>query len=789
MSSSHKFPSFYFPSQLTSSIAGWGNLSSVAYLPLQDSFVEPVFRRLVPRQPSYSSLRLKPLAPSLPIQFHSMGSSLPVTKQRASPDQEIHKKILNLGSSYQDALFPYETVNDVLDAGDQRALKDWRKLSRKNCLGVLAPSMPSKNPIGAVLYPVNSSSKNLDVSLLSYPNKHKKRPLHLDLHPWQTYTLCETPLQVVASPLLPGKKGTVAVSSSSNCTVFSSPSVEGFHAVYDAYCDKKDSLQDFIDADDPEFMCGNGDPKLVSPLASFCCKSFIVDLAVSPYSVGEVAISSATGAVYLWSPSQRLERVCPPTVKMDGFETVWSQCRFSAHPKQLFLAHKRKLSKLDLRTGTMGESLLPSKHENFSSILTFCVHPDREFSVLYGTQEYLVLMDERYMQEPLLAWKHQLKSLPQSIDVRMCVEDQIGCHHVVAVTGSEMGDMSLFYYRDGVDVLVSKTSVPAILNGNTSLRLPAQTTGCKADVSHPTDWVSVLDIPLECSLPRLLREVPVIGSSMTTLVRKDGSQKTNLFVLQLTAEGNLYNQTFLCSVDRDGSKGKYKNDSVQEFGPVPLSQSTVRKIQKWASESYPPEKKNRRKARMSNFSEMYKYALDYSDGRLCLSCWVKRNKKGVKEKRAMASQSNASVCCVCRQSLTKPCTARKRRRCNEHSGESEKGMEMRDIKRWRSVAIPTKYQSELSRRLWTSWNESDEEKEEEQSSNEWENEVPVRRRGPLGRGIKNKWFTLSDDEGQMVETPKINADSDESDVSPPLFTTSPHFPDGEANEEMIGTEV
>eukprot|EP00118_Oscarella_pearsei_P018293 m.186866 g.186866 ORF g.186866 m.186866 type:complete len:104 (+) comp39355_c0_seq20:1325-1636(+) len=68
----------------------------------------------------------------------------------------------------------------------------------------------------------------------------------------------------------------------------------------------------------------------------------------------------------------------------------------------------------------------------------------------------------------------------------MCVEDQIGCHHVVAVTGSEMGDMSLFYYRDGVDVLVSKTSVPAILNGNTSLRLPAQTTGCKADVSHPT---------------------------------------------------------------------------------------------------------------------------------------------------------------------------------------------------------------------------------------------------------------------------------------------------------------
>ncbi|KMS93453.1 hypothetical protein BVRB_031330, partial [Beta vulgaris subsp. vulgaris] len=100
---------------------------------------------------------------------------------------------------------------------------------------------------------------------------------------------------------------------------------------------------------------------------------------------------------------------------VDASESAWLRQAYTAHPRILHVASRRKLRRLDLRTGTfmndVGDSLV--YHHDPSVVITaFSNDLQDPFSFVIANWDHLSLFDERYTARPVIRWQHHRPKRP-----------------------------------------------------------------------------------------------------------------------------------------------------------------------------------------------------------------------------------------------------------------------------------------------------------------------------------------------------------------------------------------
>ncbi|KAI0241355.1 hypothetical protein LSAT2_029494 [Lamellibrachia satsuma] len=144
-------------------------------------------------------------------------------------------------------------------------------------------------------------------------------------------------------------------------------------------------------------------------------------ICLSPYLVGECAVATANGSVFLWSSDGRFDAVCK-TIKsrFSGVEN-WCSCHYGAHPREIVVSDRTGVSLFDIRqpAHTVGMDLfiLPNRLMNPAErIMVSTQHAKNTFLHAVATDYNLMLIDERFPSSPVIHWRHTLRSPPQYID-------------------------------------------------------------------------------------------------------------------------------------------------------------------------------------------------------------------------------------------------------------------------------------------------------------------------------------------------------------------------------------
>ncbi|XP_062517278.1 uncharacterized protein LOC134192553 [Corticium candelabrum] len=217
----------------------------------------------------------------------------------------------------------------------------------------------------------------------------------------------------------------IGVRTDYGCSFFKGPSCKQMTQAHEEY------MAEFEDINDTHIL----DSDLISPFGALKSKSRLMHVSMSPHIFGDAVISTAREGLYLWSPESSLQTVRTYDPVLVGYDEKWTQCYFSAHPRQIWMATRRLVEKIDCRTSNSSLQLLSSSPDVMKNVSVLQSQLLRQFCVLFATKKHIALVDERFPSQPLLLWDHGLQRAPCFLEVQTVHEgdSSTGCYHILLV--------------------------------------------------------------------------------------------------------------------------------------------------------------------------------------------------------------------------------------------------------------------------------------------------------------------------------------------------------------------
>lgn len=317
-----------------------------------------------------------------------------------------------------------------------------------------------------------------------------------------------------------------------------------------------------------KYVCTSQHPSkgpALTVLGNLACKTKPCSVAVNPFTPSEVIVAMETGSLWLWcgkDNSVQVVKKCSSCVQED-FD--WYLCEFGPHPRQVLRANPKTVELLDLRdSSSAGKDLmtLPSPHffeqETFSAVQR---HPENPYHYFLATSQSLVIMDERFQQNPVLKWCHSLESPIKHINV---VPNAItDCQDVLLVVGGfKNHEVHCHQYCYG-------ENTPHALGMVSNMGgLPARSSCSPWKISSYSEWPEMIDyseIPVDIS-PAVTRRLkqPLVG--LTCISNSSNTHNKTLTVFQLSKAGDLFYQCLsscanTLTEERDGGQVYYYEDN------------------------------------------------------------------------------------------------------------------------------------------------------------------------------------------------------------------------------------
>ncbi|XP_001635955.2 uncharacterized protein LOC5515855 [Nematostella vectensis] len=297
----------------------------------------------------------------------------------------------------------------------------------------------------------------------------------------------------------------------------------------------------------------------LNPVESIACQTTPSCIAVSPYIPAEAIIVMETGEAYLWRCNRSVEPIyIMPLAEKESHP--WYQCIYGPNPRCGLLANSLVADFVDFRVRPSSQNQLfsvTSSHLNVQErISAIQRHPSNAHYYLLGTDQSLLLLDDRFVQHPALSWRHHLQDPVQFMDVTTDHTDTI-----LMLSGSIHREVHCFRYSSGNEV---HCAVP--LAGAVSTQ-PPSSSGLPWKVSSYDHWPLLLPAssrPLPLDLKNRLIE-PLVGSC---IVPFSSTSNKGFVVIQMSACGDIFYQPFA-------------GDTGSENAHRTLPEESIRRCEKW----------------------------------------------------------------------------------------------------------------------------------------------------------------------------------------------------------------
>lgn len=300
------------------------------------------------------------------------------------------------------------------------------------------------------------------------------------------------------------------------------------------------------------------------PLETVAVTKQAMCLAVSPYVPGEGVVVTETGGMYLWRCGQGVTTMRAAVTCDNSNDSPWYQCVFAANPQCIAIANAKALDLLDFRAGKLFQwfffSIPSPQVDSFECISAIQRHPQNFHHYILATDQSLMLLDDRYLQHPVLKWRHHNEDPVQFIDV-VC-DAILQCDDtVLVISGSNHQQTHCFQMSSGSHVSTDTPSASTTQQCN----IPPQSTSLPWKVSSYSEWYYEglhSNLPFSQAASFRLSQ-PLIG--VCTMPHPSHPQK-GFTVFQMSSAGDLFYQPFF-SQDIEGSEGEQgRTEQRQELG-------------------------------------------------------------------------------------------------------------------------------------------------------------------------------------------------------------------------------
>ncbi|RDD46296.1 TATA box-binding protein-associated factor RNA polymerase I subunit C [Trichoplax sp. H2] len=291
-----------------------------------------------------------------------------------------------------------------------------------------------------------------------------------------------------------------------------------------------------------------------------CCSTFQLNypprsICLNPYIDGEMAIVCSSGGIQVWSESNGSREIRANSNYLSHEELLssWYGCQFAGHPRLLAVASSSDFDLIDFRVKPLKRRSLfaiPTSHLLINEKFVAIQRHSRPFYHLLGTQQSLLLLDERFPSHPVLKWRHHLRSNPFCIST---VQD---------IFSNQPDDLALIGSYNSHEIhcyqfttaTASTAPIVPLLDREDSCVGPPRSTELHWQISNYSEWPALINkgkLGLWLASDKRL-DAPLIG--MTT-VSHDASEGGGLHVIQasiysLSACGDIFYQTY-ATVERN----------------------------------------------------------------------------------------------------------------------------------------------------------------------------------------------------------------------------------------------
>ncbi|XP_033750206.1 uncharacterized protein LOC117334613 isoform X2 [Pecten maximus] len=149
-------------------------------------------------------------------------------------------------------------------------------------------------------------------------------------------------------------------------------------------------------------------------------QGYPTSVCLSNYIPGDCLVSMTTGAVYLWSPDNRLTKVIEDKPTRFSCTLPWRRAEFGAHPREVVASDPTVVQLFDVRSSRKpGVDLfaLPSPLLMMGERIHISTQSTAsEFYHFVACDYSLFLLDQRFPSTPVLSWKHMLANPPQYLE-------------------------------------------------------------------------------------------------------------------------------------------------------------------------------------------------------------------------------------------------------------------------------------------------------------------------------------------------------------------------------------
>ncbi|KAJ2584236.1 hypothetical protein GGH95_000519 [Coemansia sp. RSA 1836] len=144
----------------------------------------------------------------------------------------------------------------------------------------------------------------------------------------------------------------------------------------------------------------------------------------SPWTVSEIALASGTGCIRLWDCNAGRETELKGCDVSDKYDDQWNCCEYWNSPRTILCANPDTLYMLDARSGcsrtnimSLTDSLHAAADELFTAACPSALHP---MHAIAASTHYIRVFDQRYLAQPVVAWRHNLSTYDPPIYLQTC---------------------------------------------------------------------------------------------------------------------------------------------------------------------------------------------------------------------------------------------------------------------------------------------------------------------------------------------------------------------------------
>ncbi|XP_038845482.1 TATA box-binding protein-associated factor RNA polymerase I subunit C isoform X2 [Salvelinus namaycush] len=205
-------------------------------------------------------------------------------------------------------------------------------------------------------------------------------------------------------------------------------------------------------------------------------------LSASPHVLGELLVTSESGAAYLWTVGKGLQKFRQEYSNLYfNSKSSWRWCDFSGHPRVMVYADRTGVELTDIRTKDHCSHTLfrigqtPDCKSGERVILSNYLRDVHTFHHLVTTQHSAYVMDERFPCLPMIQWDHMMEHPPMFAQVVAGLPSGGGTTKVLLGSQRSQEVILLQYSGGREEACVTRGPPRALLSPRDSLgHLPVQ---------------------------------------------------------------------------------------------------------------------------------------------------------------------------------------------------------------------------------------------------------------------------------------------------------------------------